>query len=154
MGIVLRQVALIALITQPPEFARVVTVIEEELCEGLDTPKGVAGGRERRVVIAVEEDHRDVLDAAAIEPKPISVCRDRSSGSPGSGRERSYRSGVLVWRSGARQSSGAKLQENRDDGCNAKMSGGHDPPIGTHSPSAANSNNFRVKNSETDATGL
>src|ERR1700720_5003358 len=69
MGIVLRQVALIALITQPPELARMVAVIEEELGEGLDAPKGVAGGRERTIVVAVDEDHWDVLDAAAIGAK-------------------------------------------------------------------------------------
>src|ERR1700736_321417 len=69
MGIVLHQIALSALITQPPELAQVVAVSEEELREGLDAPKGVAGGRERSVVVAVEEDHRDVLDAAAIRAK-------------------------------------------------------------------------------------
>src|ERR1700692_1104096 len=69
MGIVLHQIALIALITQPPELARAVAVIEEELREGLDAAKGVAGGRERGVVVAVEEDHWDVLDAADMGAK-------------------------------------------------------------------------------------
>src|ERR1700741_3790185 len=69
MGIVLQQIALIALIAQSPEFARAVAVIEEELREGLDATKGVAGGRERGIVVAVEENHRDVLDAANIGAK-------------------------------------------------------------------------------------
>src|SRR5215470_5056610 len=69
MGIVLQQVALIALIAEPPELARTVAVIEEELREGLDAPEGIAGGRERGIVVAVEEDHRDVLDAADIGAK-------------------------------------------------------------------------------------
>ena len=93
MGIVLRQVALIALITQPPELARVVAVIEEELREGLDAPKGVAGGRKRTCRCcrggrspghARRGPHRSQSQSPA--------CRDRSSRSPGSGRETSFRS--------------------------------------------------------------
>src|ERR1700757_2778355 len=122
MGVVLRQVALIALITEPPELARVVAVIEEELREGLDAPEGVAGGRERTVVVAVDEDHRNVVDAAD------------------SGAEANYRLAeievldhwkvvwkrradleVLAWRRSARRFSGAKLQQHRDDGRNAKI---------------------------------
>src|SRR6476620_9983441 len=69
MGIVLRQVALIALITQSPELAHVIAVIEEELREGLDAPEGIAGGRKRRIVVAVQEDHGGVLEAADIGAK-------------------------------------------------------------------------------------
>src|SRR5215813_2408212 len=69
MGVVLQQVALIALITESPELARAVAVIEEELREGLDASKGIAGGRERCVVVAVDKDDRDVLDAADIGAK-------------------------------------------------------------------------------------
>src|ERR1700719_1881121 len=69
MGIVLHQVALIALITQPPELAQVVAVIEEELREGLEAAKGVAGSREGRIVVAVEEDHWALLAAADIAAK-------------------------------------------------------------------------------------
>src|SRR5580692_5283886 len=105
MGIVLRQVALIALITEPPELARVVAVVEEELREGLDAPKGVAGGRERSVVVAVEEDHRDVVDAADIGAKAnhrlaeIEVLDHREA----VGKLRADLD-ALAWRRGARQS--------------------------------------------------
>jgi hypothetical protein len=128
MGIVLHQVALIALITQPPELAQVVAVIEEELREGLDAPKGVAGGRERSIVVAVEEDHRDVLDTADIGAKAdhrlaeIEVSDHREV----VGKLRADLD-ALAWRRAARQSCGAKLQQNRDDGRNAKMFGGHSP---------------------------
>src|SRR6516165_1246630 len=76
MGIVLQQVALIALIAEPPELARTVAVIEEELREGLDAPEGIAGGRERGIVVTVEEDHRDVLDAADIGAKADHRCSE------------------------------------------------------------------------------
>src|ERR1700757_2658139 len=110
MGIVLRQVALIALITQPPEFARVVAVIEKELREGLDAPKGVAGGRERAIVVAVDKDHGDVLDAADIGAKAnhrlaeIEVLDHREVGGKCSADR-----GARAWRRGARQSTRAKL---------------------------------------------
>src|SRR5258708_22212507 len=122
MGIVLRQIALIALITQPPELARVVAVIEEEWREGVDAGKGVAGGRERGVVIAVEEDHRDVLDAADMGAKAnhrlaeIEVADHRKV----VGKRRADLGGV-------RPCSGAKLQQTRDDGRNAKVFRGHSP---------------------------
>src|SRR5260221_6424072 len=141
MGIVLHQVALIALITQPPELAQVVAVIEEELREGLDAPKGVAGSRERSLVVAVEEDHWDLLDAADIGAKAnhrlaeIEVPDHREV----VGKFRADLD-ALAWRRAARQSSGAKLRQNRDDGRNAKMFGGHSPlPSGKYSPNAANS---------------
>src|SRR6266700_1578259 len=126
MGIVLRQIALIALITEPPELARAVAVIEEELREGLDTPEGIAGGRERSIVVAVEEDHRDVLDAADIGAKAnhrlaeIEVPDHRKV----VGKRRADLD-ARAWRPGARQSSGAKLQQNHDDGRDAEMFGGH-----------------------------
>src|ERR1700675_4982579 len=128
MGTVLHQVALIALITQPPELAQVVAVIEEELREGLDAPKGVAGSRERSIVVAVEEDHWDLLDAADIGAKAnhrlaeIEVPDHRKA----VGKRRADLD-ALAWRRGARQSRRAKLQQNRDDGRNAKMLGGHGP---------------------------
>src|SRR6202011_5414323 len=128
MGIVLQQVALIALITQSPELARVVAVIEEELREGLDAPEGVAGGRKRTIVVAVDEDDWDVLDAADAGAKAnhrlaeIEVPDHREV----VGKRRADLD-ALTWRRSARQSSGAKLQQNRDDGRDAKMFGGHSP---------------------------
>src|SRR5260370_8707744 len=128
MGIGVDQVALIALITQPPELARVVAVIEEELREGLDAPKGVAGGRERSIVVAVEEDHRNVLDAADIGAKAnhrlaeIEVPDHRKV----VGKRRADLD-ARAWRPGARQSSGAKLQQNHDDGRDAEMAGAPGP---------------------------
>src|SRR6266436_4860460 len=113
MGIVPHQVALIALITQPPEFAQVVAVIEEELREGLDAPKGVAGGRKRRIVVAVKEDHWDALDAAGIGAKAnhrlaeIEVSDHREV----VGKRRADLD-TLAWRRAARQSWRAKLQQN------------------------------------------
>src|SRR3984893_13969189 len=109
MGIVLHQVALIALITQAPELAHVVAVIEEELREGLDAPKGITGGRERSIVVAVQEDHRDLLDAANIGAKAdhrlaeIEVADHREA----VGKRRADRS-ARAWRRAARQSSCAK----------------------------------------------
>src|SRR6202008_2472991 len=102
MGVVLRQVTLIALITEPPDLARVLAVIEEELREGLDAPKGVPGGRERTVVVAVDEEHRDALDAADVRakanhwlaavrvPEPRELVGKR-------------RANALAWRCGARR---------------------------------------------------
>src|SRR6266702_8449962 len=116
MGVVLRQIALIALITQSPELTRMVAVIEEELREGLHAPERVAGGRERRIVVAVEEDHRDALDAADIGAKAnhrlaeIEVPDHRKL----VGKRRADLD-ARAWRPGARQSSGAKLQQNHDD---------------------------------------
>ena len=96
--------------------------------EGLHAPKGVAGGRERSVVVAVEEDHRDVVDAADIGAKAnhrlaeIEVLDHREA----VGKLRTDLD-AIAWRRGARQSSGADLQQNRDDGRNAKMFGGRGP---------------------------
>src|ERR1700694_1811012 len=128
MGIVLHQIALIALITQPPEFAHVVAVIEEELREGLDAPKRVTGGRERSIVVAVQEDHRDVLDAANIGAKANHRLAEIEVFDPREvvGNRRADRA-ALAWRRAARQSSGAKLQQNRNDRRNAKMARGHRP---------------------------
>ena len=56
-----------------------VAVIEEELRECLDTPKGVAGGWIRRVVVAVKEDHRDMLNAAHIGAKADDRFAERLS---------------------------------------------------------------------------
>ena len=106
-----------------------VAVIEKELREGLDAPKGVAGGRIRRIVVAVKEDHGDVLDAADVGAKAdhplaeIEVHDHREVV-----RKRRADLGALAWRRGARQASRAKLQQNRDDRCNANMFGGHIPP--------------------------
>src|ERR1700757_1155667 len=125
MGIVRDQVALIALITEPPEFARAVAVIEEELREGLDTPERIAGGRERGIVIAVEKDHWDVLDAADIGAK---ANHRRSEIEVPDHREVVWKRRTDAWRRGARQAQGAKLQQNRDDGRNANVFGGHGPP--------------------------
>src|SRR5215471_10274984 len=108
MGIVLGQVALVALITQPPEFARVIAVIEEELCEGLDAPKGVACGREWSVVVTVEEDHRDLLDAADIRAEADDWCAEIKVPDH---REVVGKAcadlGVVIWRSGIGQASSA-----------------------------------------------
>src|SRR5262249_25123542 len=117
-------------ITQPPELARAIAVIDEELREGLHAPQGVAGGRERSVVIAVEEDHRDVLDAADIGAKAnhrlaeVEVLDHWEA----IRKLRAYLS-ALAWRRSRRQSSRAELQQNRDrdHGRNAKMFGGHWP---------------------------
>src|SRR5581483_6384604 len=126
MGVVLRQVALIALITEAPELARMVAVIEEELRKGLDAAKGIAAGRERAVVVAVEEDDRHVLDATDVGAKAdrrlaeIEVLDHREVGGKGRADLR-----ALVRRSGARRACGAKLQHSGGDGGEAKMSGGH-----------------------------
>src|ERR1700736_4034606 len=143
MGIVLHQIALIALITQPPELARAVAVIEEELREGLDAPKGVTGGRERSVVVAVEEDHWDVLDAADIGAKANHRLAETEVPDHREvvGKLRGDLD-VLVWRLAARHSSGSRVHQNRDDGRNAKMFGGHSPLPGKYSRNAANSKIF------------
>src|ERR1700730_1932698 len=123
MGIVLRQVALIALITQSPELARVVAVIEEELREGLDAPEGVAGGRKRTIVVAVDEDDWDVLDAADAGAKANHRLAEIEVPD--------HREVVGKFRADlgrARPCCGAKLQQNRDDGRNAKLFDGHSPP--------------------------
>src|SRR5260370_42162005 len=121
MGIVLHQVALIALITQPPELAQVVAVIEEELREGLDAPKGVAGSRERSIVVSVEEDHWDLLDAADIGAKANHRLAEREVPDHLEVIWK-FRADLdaLACRRAARPSSGARLRKTHDDGINAK----------------------------------
>jgi hypothetical protein len=52
------KVALIALVAEPPQLARRIAVLGEVLRQRMDAAIGIAGGRERRVVVAVQEDDR------------------------------------------------------------------------------------------------
>ena len=58
------QVALVALVAERPDLGGRVAVREQVVCERLDVAERVAGRRIRRVVVAVEQDHRRPLDAA------------------------------------------------------------------------------------------
>src|SRR5207245_10737350 len=53
-----------ALVPEAPQLARAVPHVEKELSEVVDVAERIAGGRERRVVVAVQEDDRHPLDVA------------------------------------------------------------------------------------------
>src|SRR5262249_53790943 len=126
--------------------------IEEELREGLDAPKWVAGGCERTVVVAVEKNHWDVLDAADIGAKAddrlaeIEVLDHREVG----GKLRADL-GALARRRRARRPSGAKLQQNSDDSRSAKMLGAHSPSFRQAFAERSELEVFRATNGETDS---
>src|SRR5216684_6542504 len=67
--LILQQIALIPLITEGPQFFRPVAMIHKKLSEVVNVTKRVAGSSEWGVVVAVQEDNRNVSGVSLIGPE-------------------------------------------------------------------------------------
>jgi len=70
------EVALISLVSQAPQLARSVSVVEKKLGKIVDIPERIAGGRERRVVIPMQKDDRNTIVAMRLADRSKSEHRN------------------------------------------------------------------------------
>src|SRR5712664_4379178 len=67
--LILQQIALIPLIAERPHFLKTVAMVHKKLSEVVNVTKRVAGSSEWGVVVAVQEDNRNMSGMSLIGPE-------------------------------------------------------------------------------------
>jgi len=85
------EIALVSLVAQTPQLAGIVSVIEKKLGKIVDIPERIAGGRKGSVVIPMQKDDGNTIEAVSVAARSESENRNAEI------RVEDYRE---IWRQG------------------------------------------------------